>query len=116
MSKSWRQSREYRKWRVAVIRRDGRCFICNSIKRRHAHHLNHATFFPEQKFDVANGITLCSKCHMNLHCNYHTSYRHKCTEKSFVNHLSFIDQLFSNLGHIPLPFVTKFSLWRNVHD
>ena len=112
MSKSWRQSKEYRRWRVAVIRRDKRCFICNSIKKRHAHHLNHATFFPDEKFDVKNGITLCSGCHMNYHCNHNRSYRHKCDEKDFENHISFIDKLFNIVGFNYVPLGTLFIVWK----
>ena len=81
----WRNSREYRVWRAEVIRRDKRCVICNSIKYRHAHHLNHATYFPKERFLTANGICLCRHCHMNFHCNFKRSYRTKCTEYDFFN-------------------------------
>ncbi len=82
---TWRSSREYRVWRAQVIMRDKRCVICNSIKSRHAHHVNHATYFIDQRFDVNNGVTLCSGCHMNYHCNFHRSYRTKCDEYNFMN-------------------------------
>jgi hypothetical protein len=81
----WRRTREYRSWRAAVIMRDKRCVICNSMKNRHAHHVNHASFFKEQRFEVDNGVTLCSVCHQNYHCNFHRSYRTKCDEYNFMN-------------------------------
>ena len=48
----WRYTREYRIWRAKVIRRDKRCVICGSIKNRQAHHLNHGSYFPDERFDV----------------------------------------------------------------
>lgn len=93
---SWRSSREYRVWRAQVIMRDKRCVICNSINSRHAHHVNHATYFIDQRFDVDNGVTLCSGCHMNYHCNFHRSYRTKCDEYSFMNFVK-LSTHFNNL-------------------
>ena len=82
MAKGWRQTREYRQWRIAVLLRDNRtCQVCGEKKKsRHAHHLNHSTFFPDQKFDVDNGITLCQKCHSHFHNDFKASTRAKCTE------------------------------------
>jgi len=83
--KNWRHTKEYRKWRVEVIRRDKRCVICGSIKHRNAHHINHATYFPEQRFDIDNGVTLCHDCHTNFHCNFKKSFREKCTKYDWDN-------------------------------
>ena len=91
--KSWRKTNEYRKWRIQVIRRDKRCLVCGSIKDRNAHHINHATYFPEQRFDVENGICLCNHCHMNFHCNYLRSYRAKCTTYDLDNFFSLLKYL-----------------------
>ena len=82
-TRNWRQTREYRVWRAKVIRRDKRCRICNSIKHRHAHHLNHASYFPEQRFDPENGICLCRECHHQFHINYKGGNRKKCTKDDF---------------------------------
>jgi len=86
----WRDGREYREWREAVIRRDVSCIVpgCGSYDTRHAHHLYHATFFPELRFDTGKGVCMCAKCHCQFHTNYHRSYREKCTEDSFLNFLS----------------------------
>lgn len=80
---NWRNTREYRLWRATVIRRDKVCQVCSSNKDRHAHHLNHATFFVAQRFNVENGICLCAKCHSIFHNKYHGSTRIKCTVHSF---------------------------------
>jgi len=82
---SWRLSREYRIWRARVIRRDIKCQVCENLKSRHVHHLNNAEDHPEERFDIDNGITLCSKCHMQFHCNFKNSYREKCTLKDWNN-------------------------------
>lgn len=86
----WRDTYEYRLWRWAVISRDRRCVICNAATKLHAHHVNHATYFVDQRFDVDNGVSLCGACHMNYHCNFHRSYRTLCDEYNFMNfvHLS----------------------------
>jgi len=84
MSKNWRNSKNYRKWRIEVIRRDKVCQVCKALKNRQAHHLNHATYFQNERFDVENGITLCKRCHKSLHIDYHRGYRKKCTKKSFM--------------------------------
>ena len=80
----WHNTKEYRKWRAQVIRRDKKC-ICGSIKKRTAHHLNSGSFFPDKRYDLNNGICLCSKCHMQFHNNFKRGYRTKCTKCDFDN-------------------------------
>ncbi len=77
----WRRTRDYRMWRAAVVRRDRRCQCCGSLKRRHAHHIKHATYHPALRFDPANGVTLCSGCHSILHNKLAGGYRRKCESK-----------------------------------
>jgi len=89
----WRNTRDYRIWRVRVIRRDRRCVICGSIKDRQAHHLNHASYFPEQRYDTKNGICLCRDCHINFHTNFKRSFREKCTKNDFENFLILVKKL-----------------------
>ena len=88
--KNWRKTKEYRRWKVRVVRRDKRCQVCGSIKKRNAHHINHATYFPEQRFDENNGICLCRDCHTNYHCNYLRSFRAKCTRYNLDNFFSLL--------------------------
>jgi len=90
---NWRNSREYRIWRAKVIRRDKRCVICGSIKNREAHHLNHASYFPDQRFDPDNGVCLCKECHTQFHCNFKRSFRQKCTKYDFENFKQLVSYL-----------------------
>ena len=62
---SLRKTKEYRHWRDAVLKRDGhKCKKCGATERRlDAHHIFSFTEYPERRFDMGNGITLCVKCH-----------------------------------------------------
>ena len=93
MATSWRNTREYRIWRAHVIMRDKRCVVCGSIYNRHAHHINHSTYFIDERFDENNGICLCGGCHMNFHCNYKRSYRQKCDRYDFDNFMVLVEYL-----------------------
>jgi len=57
---------EYRTWRETVFRRDD--FTCCECGVRggslHAHHIKPWSLFPELKFAVDNGMTLCVRCHL----------------------------------------------------
>jgi 5-methylcytosine-specific restriction endonuclease McrA len=55
---------EYRRWRRAVLKRDGRaCRLCGSTQRLQAHHIKKFAKHPECRWEVANGIILCLACH-----------------------------------------------------
>ena len=86
----WRRTREYRLWRVAVIRRDGVCQVdgCNTRQNRHAHHIESGSYNLELRYVVENGITLCKDCHMNYHNNFNRSYRVKTTKYNFDNFIT----------------------------
>lgn len=90
MAKNWRQTKDYRLWRIRVIRRDTCCIICGSKNQRQAHHLENGKHNPELRFDVDNGVTLCRKCHTSFHTDYKKSFRHKTTEDDFQNFLKII--------------------------
>lgn len=63
-----RHSAEYRAWRTAVFRRDD--FTCQMCSVRggylEADHIKQWAFFPELRFDVDNGRTLCKPCHNSV--------------------------------------------------
>ena len=62
-SKVWSQQ--------TMIRDDFTCQICNKHGGNlNAHHLNGWNAFPEQRFDVDNGVTLCTDCHKEFHSEY----------------------------------------------
>jgi hypothetical protein len=70
-----RDTHQHEEWRNLVLRRDGwKCVCCKNSKskenRLHAHHLCNYKDFPEDRFDVKNGVTLCSKCHKLFHGIY----------------------------------------------
>ena len=93
---NWRKTRDYRVWRITVIRRDKVCQICGSMKNRQAHHMNHATYFPDQRFDPNNGICLCNECHKIFHTSFKRSYRKKCTKEDFRQFIELFMRAKSN--------------------
>lgn len=93
MATDWRHTREYRIWRATIIRRDVRCAVCNSLQNRSAHHKNSGTYFPEERYDVSNGVCLCSSCHTKFHTDYKRSFRAKCTRYDFDNFMSLVSYM-----------------------
>lgn len=60
-----------RDWSLFIRARDGnRCLKCGGIKRLSAHHIFRKTFLREARFEPGNGLTLCSKCHSDIHKGY----------------------------------------------
>jgi len=59
-----RKTAEYALWRIAVFTRDNfTCVWCGSKKNIEADHIKPFAYFPELRFDVNNGRTLCRECH-----------------------------------------------------
>jgi 5-methylcytosine-specific restriction endonuclease McrA len=56
---------EYKEWRNKVYIRDNyTCQICNKVGGKlHAHHIKSFAFYPDLRYDINNGITLCLECH-----------------------------------------------------
>ncbi len=62
--KAIRRSLEYRLWRNAVLTRDNHtCIWCGSTKNLNADHIKPFALFPELRFAIDNGRTLCLMCH-----------------------------------------------------
>lgn len=58
----------HRNWKRLVHEKDGYiCQHCGTNKNLHAHHIKSRSEFPELQFSVANGITLCKRCHNEIH-------------------------------------------------
>ena len=53
-------------WKRSVKKRDGRCRKCEVTINLHAHHIKPRYKYPELKWKLDNGITLCGNCHARL--------------------------------------------------
>lgn len=69
LSAEGRRSSEYKQWRKAVFERDD--YTCRNCRRRgvriNAHHIKPYAYYPELRYEVRNGITLCATCHKLVH-------------------------------------------------
>ena len=60
---------QYKKWRKEIYKRDNhKCPWpgCNSHKKLNAHHIRKWSDFPHLRYDINNGITLCSIHHKSI--------------------------------------------------
>lgn len=65
LNRAIRTSLEYREWRAAVFKRDNHtCQECgvNGVTLN-ADHIKPFAYFPELRFELSNGRTLCVDCH-----------------------------------------------------
>ena len=74
VNKRIRLSLEYRLWRRAVFKRDNyTCQKCGAKHEKgnrstlHPHHIKLFSEYPDLRFEVSNGMTLCTKCHKKEH-------------------------------------------------
>ena len=67
-----RQSLEYKLWEQSILIRD--CYTCQKCGKRDstlvAHHLQNFAQYPELRFAIDNGVTLCRDCHKKFHKIY----------------------------------------------
>ena len=67
-----RKSNEYNLWHKANLERD--YFTCQKCKKLRGelrvHHINNFLDYPELRFAIDNGITLCKNCHLDFHKKY----------------------------------------------
>lgn len=64
-----RTTPKYKTWRENVFVRDKyTCTICKkSGVKLNAHHVLSWKNYPEHRFDIDNGITVCVPCHIDIH-------------------------------------------------
>lgn len=65
---------EYKIWREQIFERDNytcqKCGVRSQVGRRiylHPHHIKSYTYYPQLRYDINNGVTLCKECHLDLH-------------------------------------------------
>ena len=57
-------TKKYKLWRETVLKRDQKkCVICGSSENLHADHIKVWAYYPEFRYDINNGRTLCRKHH-----------------------------------------------------
>lgn len=59
------QDPAYADWRKKIFQRDKKCMMpgCNSKRKLQAHHIKRWADASSLRYDISNGITLCSECH-----------------------------------------------------
>lgn len=71
----------HRKWRTLIFERDG--YICQRCghekgKTLRAHHIAPWAEFPDKRFELTNGVTLCDPCHRWVHSKANTKKEWLC--------------------------------------
>lgn len=86
-NKRIRNSKKAKDWRKAVFERDN--YTCKLCGKRggilNADHIKPFAYFPELRFDVDNGRTLCAPCHKTTEtygANVHKIYGKKDNKES----------------------------------
>ena len=80
-SKIIRRSRPFIEWRNQVFERDD--YTCRECGSRggelHPHHIKSFALYPELRFDLNNGVTLCDPCHRKTDTwSFSWCKKHKC--------------------------------------
>lgn len=79
----------WRNTRAEVIDRDNKaCKVCgkpNSIVRLYVHHKKELKDFPSLALDKENLITLCGRCHNDIHEKEEELKRANTKKKKFIN-------------------------------
>ena len=94
-----RELPEYRDWRKSVFDRDlYTCQCCGARNgngkyiRLEAHHIKDWKNNVDDRYDVDNGTTLCSKCHTLFHSLYGKKGNNRRQYNEFINNYKNIDE------------------------
>ncbi len=83
----WRSGGEYKRWMRAVKKRDGKCLVCGSTNNLEAHHIKSFNEYPELRFVVKNGFTMCYEHHIEFHKKYGNK-NNRQQLNAFIKHIS----------------------------
>lgn len=63
-----RNSKKMIEFKKYCLKRDNyKCMKCGKTEQLHVHHIKEFSKFPEYRFDIDNGVTLCKDCHQKEH-------------------------------------------------
>lgn len=92
LNKCIRESAKFRQWALSVYNRDNyKCVKCYSTESLEAHHIVELSIIiskfniknlkeaknREEIWDISNGITLCTKCHYDVHGRTYNGHSNK---------------------------------------
>ena len=81
-----RNSLDFIIWRERVFKRNN--WTCQKCFKRgvelNAHHIQNFAQYPELRFEISNGITLCKKCHKEFHYIYNRKNNTKKQLEFFI--------------------------------
>lgn len=87
-----RSTNEYITWRKSVFSKDSYTCQCCGDKNGNghtvklcAHHIKNWKDYPEYRYDVDNGITLCEHCHNLFHSEFGKKYNNEIQLEQFLN-------------------------------
>jgi hypothetical protein len=83
VNKALRGSYQFRQWREAVFSRDDyTCQMCGIRGGKiHPDHIMPFAYYPELRFDISNGRTLCAPCHYKTPTYGAKALRYKVQDK-----------------------------------
>lgn len=78
-----RTSKEYKLWRKSILERDKyQCIWCGSTENLEVDHIKPFSLYPELRFAIDNGRTLCHECHKTTE-----TYAGKCRQRTLYNRI-----------------------------
>lgn len=81
----------YVRWSQEVKRRDFyTCAVCGKQGGLNSHHLNGWNAYPDQRYDIDNGVTLCVEHHDDFHEKYGKGHN---TKEQFDEYLKIYQAL-----------------------